>query len=67
MTDTAQRARSVDFVNFSAGTTIIVQRGNPAGLTDITDLCGKVVAVEVLAGWGVRDGAVKKITINSGR
>ena len=47
MTDTAQRARTVDFVNyFSAGTSIVVQHGNPAGITDIQDLCGHVVAVE---------------------
>ena len=47
MTDTAERARRVDFVDyFSAGTSILVQRGNPAGITDISDLCGKVVAVE---------------------
>ena len=47
MTDTAERARKVDFVNyFSAGTSIVVQHGNPAGITDIQDLCGHVVAVE---------------------
>lgn len=47
MTDTPERAESVDFVNyFSAGTAILVQHGNPAGITDIKDLCGKVVAVE---------------------
>jgi polar amino acid transport system substrate-binding protein len=47
MTDTPERAKSTDFVDyFSAGTSIVVQRGNPAGVTDITDLCGKVVAVE---------------------
>lgn len=47
MTDTPERARDADFVNyFSAGTSILVQRGNPEGITDIKDLCGKVVAVE---------------------
>jgi polar amino acid transport system substrate-binding protein len=47
MTDTEERAEQVDFVNyFSAGTSILVQRGNPAGITEINDLCGKVVAVE---------------------
>ena len=47
LTDTRERARHVDFVNyFSAGTSILVQRGNPSGVTDIKDLCGKVVAVE---------------------
>jgi polar amino acid transport system substrate-binding protein len=47
MTDTPDRAKTVDFVDyFSAGTSILVQRGNPAGVTDLTDLCGKAVAVE---------------------
>jgi polar amino acid transport system substrate-binding protein len=47
MTDTPDRARTVDFVDyFSAGTSILVQRGNPSGVTDLTDLCGKVAAVE---------------------
>jgi polar amino acid transport system substrate-binding protein len=47
MTDTPERAKTADFVNyFSAGTSILVQFGNPSGVTDIKDLCGKVVAVE---------------------
>ena len=47
MTDTSGRAKAVDFVNyFSAGTSIVVQRGNPAGVTVIKDLCGKVAAVQ---------------------
>jgi len=47
MTDTPARAKTVDFVDyFSAGTSILVQRGNPAGVTDLTDLCGKAVVVE---------------------
>ena len=47
VTDTPERAKSADFVNyFSAGTSIVVQRGNPAAVTEINDLCGKVVAVQ---------------------
>ena len=47
MTDTPARARTVDFVNyFSAGTAILVQRGNPAGISNIESLCGHLVAVE---------------------
>jgi len=47
MTDTPERAKTVDFVDyFSAGTSIVVQRGNPAGITELNDLCGKEVAVE---------------------
>jgi polar amino acid transport system substrate-binding protein len=46
MTDTAERERQADFVNyFQAGTAIIVQRGNPEGISDLKDLCGRVVAV----------------------
>ena len=47
MTDTRAREKSVDFVNyFSAGTSMIVQSGNPTGAIDIKDLCGRKVAVE---------------------
>ena len=47
MTDTPERAKAADFVNyFRTGTSIVVQRGNPAGVTELNDLCGKVVAVE---------------------
>ncbi|MEV4706314.1 ABC transporter substrate-binding protein [Actinoplanes sp. NPDC049316] len=47
MTDTAAREKTTDFVNyFAAGTSIIVQRGNAHGVTDLKDLCGRVVAVE---------------------
>jgi polar amino acid transport system substrate-binding protein len=47
LTDTPQRAKTVDFINyFRAGTSIVVQHGNPAGITGINDLCGKVVAVQ---------------------
>ena len=47
MTDTPERAKTIDFVDyFSAGTSIVVQRGNPAGVTDLKDLCGKIAAVE---------------------
>jgi polar amino acid transport system substrate-binding protein len=47
MTDTAERQEEVDFVDyFSAGTSIIVQRGNPHGIRDLRDLCGQRVAGE---------------------
>jgi polar amino acid transport system substrate-binding protein len=47
MTDTVEREKRADFVNyFSAGTSIVVRRGNPSGVTDLDDLCGKAVAVE---------------------
>ena len=47
MTDTAEREKQADFINyFSAGTSIVVRRGNPEAVTDLQDLCGLVVAVE---------------------
>jgi polar amino acid transport system substrate-binding protein len=47
MTDTEEREKKADFVDyFSAGTSIIVQRGNPANIAELTNLCGKVVAIE---------------------
>jgi polar amino acid transport system substrate-binding protein len=47
MTDTLDREKKVDFLDyFQAGTSIIVQRGNPKGITDLKDLCGQVVATE---------------------
>ena len=47
MTDTAERESQADFVNyFRAGTSILVQRGNPRGIHDLTGLCGEAVAAE---------------------
>lgn len=47
MTDTVERQAHADFINyFRAGTSIVVQRGNPHGVHDLTDLCGRPVAVE---------------------
>lgn len=47
MTDTVEREQKADFINyFTAGTSIVVRRGNPAGVADLKDLCGKAVAVE---------------------
>jgi polar amino acid transport system substrate-binding protein len=47
MTDTAEREKRLDFVDyFSAGTSFVVQRGNPHGISDLESLCGQRVAVE---------------------
>ena len=47
MTDTSERQVDADFVNyFSAGTSIVVRRGNPEGVLELGDLCGSTVAVE---------------------
>ena len=47
MTDTPQRQATADFVNyFSAGTSIVVRRGNPEGVLELGDLCGSTIALE---------------------
>jgi len=64
VTDTPARATKVDFVNyFSAGTSIVVQRGNPSGVTDIKDLCGKVVTV---MGGTVQENLLTRAQTNRG-
>jgi polar amino acid transport system substrate-binding protein len=47
MNDTAPRQKLADFIDyFSAGLSIVVQRGNPMGITDLAGLCGQTVALE---------------------
>jgi polar amino acid transport system substrate-binding protein len=47
LTDTPERERDADFINyFAAGTSIVVKRGNREGITDLMGLCGRTVAVE---------------------
>ena len=47
MTDTVEREKKADFVDYlSAGSSIIVQRGNPRRVADLTGLCGNAVAIE---------------------
>ncbi len=47
VTDTAEREQQADFVNyFRAGSSIVVARGNPHGISDLAGLCGRSVAVE---------------------
>lgn len=46
MNDTAERQQQIDFVDyFSSGITIMVQSGNPEGITGAESLCGKNIAV----------------------
>jgi polar amino acid transport system substrate-binding protein len=46
-TDTKEREKQVDFVTyFTAGTSVLVAKGNPKGITGPDDLCGRKVAVE---------------------
>jgi polar amino acid transport system substrate-binding protein len=48
MNDTAERrGNGVDFIDyFSAGSSILVKKGNPKGITRVEDLCGHTVAVQ---------------------
>lgn len=46
MNDTQERQQSIDFVDyFESGITIMVQKGNPAGIESSADLCGQAIAV----------------------
>lgn len=47
VTDTPEREKKADFVDyFSAGTSILVQKGNPRHVAELTNLCGQPVAIE---------------------
>lgn len=47
MSDTKERQAKVDFVDYyQAGAMILVQKGNPAHITRLSDLCGKTIAVQ---------------------
>jgi polar amino acid transport system substrate-binding protein len=42
-----RRGKGVDFIDyFTAGTSIIVKKGNPQGVHSYSDLCGKTIAVQ---------------------
>lgn len=47
MTDNVERQKEVDFVDyFSAGSSILVRKGNPDRIASASDLCGKTVALQ---------------------
>jgi len=47
MNDTVERQASLDFVDyFKGGFAIVVAKGNPEGITKLTDLCGKTAVVQ---------------------
>jgi polar amino acid transport system substrate-binding protein len=48
MNDTAERrGKGVDFIDyFKAGSSILVQKGNPKGIKTLDDLCGSTVSVQ---------------------
>jgi len=44
MTDTVERQAEVDFVDaYQSGSSILVLKGNPEGISELTDLCGLTV------------------------
>ena len=47
MSDTAERQKQIDFVDyFTAGTSILVKKGNPEGIKTLDDFCGKTIALQ---------------------
>jgi len=47
MSDTADRQKRVDFVDYyRAGPVLLVKKGNPEGLHGLPDLCGRTVAIQ---------------------
>jgi polar amino acid transport system substrate-binding protein len=47
MSDTKKRQAEIDFVDyFTAGTSILVKKGNPEKITSLDDFCGKTIALQ---------------------
>ncbi|MCU1590436.1 MAG: hypothetical protein JWP11_1692 [Frankiales bacterium] len=47
MSDTPERQKSIDFVDyFTAGTSILVKKGNPSKINGLDDFCGKTIALQ---------------------
>jgi polar amino acid transport system substrate-binding protein len=47
MSDTPERQKEVDFIDyFKAGTSILVKKGNPEGIKSLDDLCGRTIALQ---------------------
>jgi polar amino acid transport system substrate-binding protein len=47
MSDTPERQKSIDFVDyFTAGTSILVKKGNPEKIASLDDFCGKTIALQ---------------------
>jgi polar amino acid transport system substrate-binding protein len=47
MSDTPARQKTIDFVDyFTAGTSILVKKGNPSKIKSLDDFCGKTIALQ---------------------
>lgn len=59
LTQTPERAKQIDFVHYmDVGMSLLVKKGNPAGVNDLDSLSGKTVAVET--GTTEKDVLVKQ-------
>jgi polar amino acid transport system substrate-binding protein len=68
MNDTVERQATLDFVDyFKGGFAIVVKKGNPEGITTLTDLCGKTVAVIVSTVQGDLLRALEPQCIEAGK
>jgi polar amino acid transport system substrate-binding protein len=69
MNDTVERQKVLDFVDyFNAGFAIVVPKGNPEGIKNLADLCGKTVAIQTATSQidlvkAVDPSCTKKITV----
>ncbi|MFF0577803.1 ABC transporter substrate-binding protein [Streptosporangium saharense] len=69
MSDTEERRAAVDFVDyFNAGGAIMVKKGNPDGVKNLEDLCGRVVVLakgssNLAIGQRQNDRCAKKMQI----
>jgi polar amino acid transport system substrate-binding protein len=47
LSDTKERQKKIDFVDyFTAGTSILVKKGNPEGIKSLDDFCGRTIALQ---------------------
>lgn len=47
LSDTKERQAKIDFVDyFTAGTSILVKKGNPQGIKSLDDFCGRTIALQ---------------------
>ncbi len=67
MIDKKERQETVDFVDYlSSGIAFMVKKGNPDGITDKLDLCGKTVAVEKASTGDLTAGDISKECAEAG-
>lgn len=68
MIDKKERQETVDFIDYlSSGITFMVKKGNPEGLSDRLDLCGRTVAVEKASTGDLTAGDISKECADAGK